>query len=219
MKFKQGDIIAIPLLHNLGYAYAKIILPHEFIKCDEQIMLKVFDYRSESIVKDIEVTTNQDFFINPLLLAGTPRLRGGNKCTIIGNTNLKEEDFVIPDFKEHPKIYEECRKFTNESEMSAMWFIAKNLQVIWNEKYDYNAVRHLEMWGNTGYDLQIVRITMEFLRKDGKIITDYFPELLLDSKNSSDYMFEEWKKYVYFLVKSSVPYPQIPKEIRGRAIE
>ncbi|WP_020533369.1 hypothetical protein [Flexithrix dorotheae] len=212
MNIKQGDILSIPLLHNLGYTYAKVILPHEFLKCEEQIMLKVFNYRTTEVKKDVNFK-EVELITNPLLLAGKPRLRGSSKSKVLNNVELLSDDYHIPDFKNNFKLLSNFDKVKDEKELQSSWTLVRNLYPNHQTEIDYEKIKHLEFWGNLGYDLFLIRITMEFLKLNGEKIGNYFPEI----KKQSNDMYDKWIKFMYFLVLNSVEYSKIPKDIRGVA--
>jgi hypothetical protein len=216
---QQGCLVEIPLLKDCGYAYAKIILPYQFnIEASRCLILKVFDYHRDTTIdiktiNFIEDFNSYDLLTNPLLLLGTPKLRGKDKCKILGYLPLRDEDFILPDFK---IPFGKGILISEYEDSIPEWFVVSNLDV--NKAYKrgvfpYEKVKHLEIWQHNSYYSLRMRITMEWLRKEGKKIEDYF-DLDLPPSGEGTLI-----KVIHNKVRNSIPYCEIPKEIRGKVIE
>jgi hypothetical protein len=100
VKLKSGQIFQIPLLENLGFGYAK------FINLDDIVdnpsyphMIKIFKYKTSDKSVKMETVMQQEYLLQPLVVAGIKPTLRNNEWSVIGSLPLLEEDYQIPDFK------------------------------------------------------------------------------------------------------------------------
>ena len=202
---KQGSIIEFPLEHNLGFGYGKLILfPDTTRGCD---VFRVYDFFSkEPFQEDIQMFSTIDYFVNPMIIFGSFRVRGQGKAKILGQLPLKPIEVNIPHFMQGLQI-----DFFKEQKLEELegWFVVKDFSVNAYIKTTYENVKHLGEWHHSKPAYIIPFVTMMYLKKQGLNILDYY--------DLNDINF--WIKEIYNRVQHTPFYADIPKEIRERAIE
>jgi len=205
---KQGSIIEFPLEHNLGFGYAKLILsPENIPEYAQTDVLRIYDFFSkEPFKEDIQIFSTIDYFVNPMIIFGSFRMRGQGKAKILGQLPLKPIEEKIPHFMQGLQI-----DFFKEQKLEELegWFVVKDFNVNAYIKATYQNVKHLGEWHHSQPAYIIPFVTMMYLKKQGLNILDYYD---LNDKNF-------WIKEIYNRVQHTPFYADIPKEIRERAIE
>ena len=163
----QGSVVQIPLLHGLGFAYAKYI---DLTKIDYQAsfpdLLKVFNFKSRKPINRIEELKEEGYLVSPLLVAGLrPTLKEG-QWQIVGKTNLKDQDKKLPDFKEGNSSDPDIKE--------GKWYLIKECKRINRVDVSSNEVQYLQPFLGEGTGNIEIRLTMYFLLKEGKKVEEVF---------------------------------------------
>lgn len=195
----HGTLWEIELNENLGFGYIQII--DTKIYNGWGFLVKIMNYRSEVRKKyiSIEEFNAWDMLTSPLMAAGTIPQKGNKIWKKIGTFPLNNTDTQIPVCKEGGWDYEEEKE---------VWFIIKNLTPQdWEGGYSYEQIKHLGYY-NPVFFLHSIhhRITMEWMKVLGMDFEAY-------TTSESD---EEHIKTMKRQVKYSVPYSEVPIEIRGK---
>ncbi|WP_165585907.1 Imm26 family immunity protein [Pedobacter nototheniae] len=196
-KFKNGDILQIPLPNGLGFAYAKGI---NLLELNNAIhyptMIRVYNFRTTSVDIPLTELLNKKLVLCPLLIAGILPTLSKGVWKIIGNTGYSEEEKEIPNYK-IPEPDEENLKD---------WYYVVNADISQKIKSTYDNVKHLETIGAKGAELVGTKIAMALIRDEGKNIEDYF---------KLEEYFE--KKYYQEVIEIPTYYKQ-SQSIKGKAI-
>ena len=191
----------IELNEKLGFGYVQII--------DRSIyglfgfLVKIMNYRSNQVRKKIiqEEFNNWDLLVNPLMAAGSIPKKGNCKWKKMGNYPLTEIDLQPPFFKTHNGENDDITKNT--------WFVYKSFgdDIDYNNGFNYEQVKHLT-YPNPLIFLHSIhhRITMEWMKILGMDFENYHT-------TESD---QEHIRTMKEQVKYSVPYSEVPIEIRGK---
>lgn len=175
-RLKQGSIVAIPLLHGLGFAYAKYI---NALKLDSDVsypdILKVYSTRFNNEV--IDLNNLSDYLISPILVAGLrPTLTKGY-WKIIGKKEFCDEDNLIPDFfKGHS---------TDSDVPEGTWFKFVGCNTSNKTRVAYQEVKYLQHYIGYGSGNIEILLTMYFMLKESIRIDDFFD--LTDFNNNRLY--------------------------------
>ncbi|NBG64765.1 Imm26 family immunity protein [Acidiluteibacter ferrifornacis] len=173
---KSGAVIAIPLLSNLGYAFAKYI---DVQKLDSKVsypdILKVYSIRSSSEVVDFDLLTS--LLISPILVAGLrPSLKQGF-WKIVGKKELNNEDSIIPNF---------FRGNSTDSDIpNGTWFKINSCKTNNREKVSYEEIKHLQHYTGHGTGNIEILLTMYFMLKESIRVEEFFD--LADFNNNRLY--------------------------------
>ncbi len=201
IKMESGSIFEIPLQFNYGFGYGKYInISHIIGRQFDANLFRVFDFVSQKPIGNIRDIIKYDLLLGPLILIGTPPVRGQHKWKFIGS-NLKESDLNIPDYKytlHFPYIVED------ESSIGP-WSYTRNITEV-SKPISYEKVKHLEQPTLHAPDQIASRIVMEMMRK-----SNIDPMIFFKDE-------EEYIKRVYLKMINVPIYSTIPKEIRGKAI-
>lgn len=162
-----GSIVCIPLLKNLGYAYAKYI---DMLKVKPNSsypdLLKVYAKRTQERVRDIALLNLDTYLISPILVAGLrPTLREG-LWEKIGKIPIGQEDNVIPDFKQGGS--------SDPDNEPGKWYLIRDGDIRTKVSRAYDKVKYLQPIGAAGTGNIEIRLTMYFLLKEGRRIEDHF---------------------------------------------
>lgn len=175
-RLKQGSIVAIPLLHGLGFAYAKYINAQ---KLDSDVsypdILKVYSTRFNTEV--IDVNNLSDYLISPILVAGLrPTLTKGY-WRIIGIKEFCVEDNLIPDFFEGHSTDSDLPKNT--------WYKYIGCDTNNRSKTTYEEIKYLQPYVGQGSGNIEIKLTMYFMLKESIRVEDFFD--LTDFNNNRLY--------------------------------
>jgi len=101
---KSGNVFAVPLLMDFGFAYVKLIQSEDCIPKPPHMVRLVKLYNRFD--NEVDLSVNLDYFetddilIAPIMLNGTPQLRGNDKWIHLGDCKLTEEDKTVPHIHE-----------------------------------------------------------------------------------------------------------------------
>jgi hypothetical protein len=164
-RIASGDVISIPLLKDLGYAFCKYI---DLTKLNSKILMpeviKVYDLRSndQSLNHSFQSTP---YLLNPISVAGLlPTIKAGF-WKVIGKVELTEDDHTIPDFKSGNSTWEESEK--------GEWFLHKHGQ-LQSIRASFEDVKYLQPFVNLSTSNIELRLTMYHLLNEKKSVKDYF---------------------------------------------
>ena len=166
MKLKSGSIVCIPLMHDMGYTFAKYIDLRE-LKKDVLFpdLLKFYDLRSlgQAIQSDLN---SVPYLLNPMACAGLrPTIRAGT-WTISGEVEVLPEDLKLPEFKSGNSSYEEVDK--------GEWFLHVNVEAARKTKCNYDQVRYLQPYAAVGTGTIEMRLTMYHILNERLTVDGYF---------------------------------------------
>lgn len=200
--FISSSIFEFRVPKNIGYAYCKI-LDFRYLRQMDGILANVYDLIVKESIKDITILGERDLLFGPRRLYDLPNSRGKGAWKFKG-VLLSKDDNKIPDFKYSP----ESSPLVEDESKIKKWFISKNIiEFSYNDVYAYEQVKHLE---DTVIDSTIsieIRAAMEYYRRNG-----------LDVKK--DFNLDNTANWNNYRRMNNVPiYNEIPKEIRGKAIE
>lgn len=197
--FISGTILEFKVPLNLGYAYCKILDFREIRKFDG-VLVKVFDHIVEKPINDIKILTLKDLLFGTRRMPYLPGTRGKGAWKIKG-VLISEDDNIIPDFKY-------CIKdaaFLEDESTVGPWDAVKNIRNYIPS--DYEKVKHLEDTIVSFRPVILIRTAMEYCRINNIDVRKKF-----DLKMTINDL-------VYKQMMNVPIYRDIPKEIRGRAIE
>ena len=164
----QGSVIRIPLLHDLGYAYAKYI---NLLKISNSVsfpeIIKVYDSLThDPITHALELNTKTSYLISPILIAGLRPTLKDEKWVNIGKVDLSEGDTIIPDFKDN---------FISDPDLSPSdVYLIKSCSLQNKTLSNQNDTRFLQHFLAEGTGNIEIKLTMYFLLKDGKNLAEFF---------------------------------------------
>lgn len=201
-KIETGDIIQIPLPKGLGYGYALYIdllkiLPDPTLPD----LIKVYNYKSVNEVQDLSTVTNNDFLLNPLLVAGLPPTLKKGIWKIVGNKEVFGKDLEIPHFKQFGPPW------VNEEKEAKEWYYIANADISKKIKVEHKNVKHLEPFRASGTGVIETKIAMAFLMQKNKKVEDYFE------------LKEYYEKATYEKLKNMPLYYELPDYMKGRVLE
>ncbi|WP_207420064.1 Imm26 family immunity protein [Desertivirga brevis] len=196
-RIKNGNIYAITLPGDLGFAYAKCIkLLEIYPDCSYPILIRVYNYRTPTLTTNLEKFIYKDLILCPLLIAGiSPAVREGS-WILVGHVPVTEEETIIP----HYKRGEPDDKPKN-------WYYVPEAAINKKVKTQFDAVKHLETLGAKGSELVGTKIAMALLQDEGKEITQFIP---LD---------EFYQRHYYEEVTSIPAFYKQPNFMKGKALE
>ncbi|MEJ8819926.1 Imm26 family immunity protein [Lacibacter sp. H407] len=176
-KLISGDIYEVPLLKSYGFCYVKLI-KYELIFNDVHIIkvlvnpLNRFDKTRLKNIKELEKISEYAF--SPILLLGSPKLRGENSWRFITNVALTNSELLIPDFK---ITYEINDLFNSTKSFSDLqWYKVAQLNASNSTKSKYNEVRELGFFSEMNCLLIIYKLTILWILQNGRNVEDYFSE-------------------------------------------
>ncbi|MGZ3754709.1 MAG: Imm26 family immunity protein [Mucilaginibacter sp.] len=195
-RFKSGDILQIPLPHNLGFAYAQgINMLKDDINARYPAIIRVYNYRSALQDAPLENFVKKELILSPLLIGGILPVLRKEVWKIIGHVPLQEKDRIIPHYKKGP------------GELNAtQWYYLIDADISKKVKSTFDNVKHLETIGATGSELVGTKIAMALLRDEGKRIEDYFE------------LNEYYEKHYYNEVMEIPAFYTQPEFMQGKAI-
>jgi hypothetical protein len=201
----HGMIWEVPITKDLGFAYVQTISMSSFSQLGT--LVKIINYRSNEPFKgkNTNFFKQFDFLTSPILGINPPPQRGDNKWKKIGYLPLLEEDLISPEFK--GGVNKTLKLSPNKIPWTVYYGIAGC--DYFEEKFDYEQVKHLTFLGFTNLRFMRHRITMEWMKYLDMDYDNY------ETENSPSYINIEDQKY---FVKCGVNYSEVNKSIRGRAI-
>jgi hypothetical protein len=198
--FITGSVFQFYVPEIKKYACCKIFDFTHLSKFHGQLV-QVYDYFSDNEIEEFEKLEECEWLFGHKSVHKWPNLRKDTNWKFLGSL-YKEEDNVIPDFKE-------VQAFTNISQSESAfgpWYPIHNL-ITRGNYCDYEKVHHLELINLTTLSLGITwRTGMEYCRINSLEIKDFY--------NLTD---ESIEKTYYQMINVPI-YKTIPKEIRGKAI-
>jgi hypothetical protein len=196
----HSSIFEFILPLKLGFGYCKI-LDFRSIREFDGLLVKVFDYIVEEPIKEVDILKEKDWLFGARRMAIPPNTKGKGAWKIKGTFNC-DEDIIIPEFKDSPKL----SPLVEDESVISEWHVIKNIREVDEKTYSYEQVKHLEnTFAGSQFGIEI-RTAMEFYRQKGVDVKKYFD---LDDMSN-------WNAY-RTMVNMPV-YSAIPKEIRGKAI-
>lgn len=200
----SGQIIGIPLNHNLGFIFAKIVNLMDFAELDLSKTFHFLIYPFNYIEKDLNLFSLSKFQNSEPLIGGVFVIDiipvvNKNKWKIVGQADLLDYEKRIPDFRGFNPVF---AKYENEA--TSWRYYEKGLATKWIQT-DYKAVEHLE--NNTAYSHDLIekRLSMEVLRKSNIEVEKF-------------YALKEWQDLaVYYNMLYTKEYRKIPNENKGKA--
>lgn len=204
----RGLIWEVPLGEELGYAYVR------FTDLDDHFgnFVRILNYRSVTKLKyfDAEKFSSYDELVAPFLALGRPVQRGEKRWRAVGYIPMRESDYHLPDFKgTHPWTFKPEKQ---------LWYIIRGVtpgDCLRDEsreliEFTYTQVKHLSIYdGHQNLRYSTCRIILEWMKVLNMDYMTYVdPDMPID--------FLERQKYCVLV---SMPYSEVPIEIRGRVIE
>jgi hypothetical protein len=184
-----------------GYGYCRLV---HFAGTDGDIYLvKVYDYEPHEKLtsEDLKLLTQQEYLLNPLLLNHLPLYNQKSASwTLLGNLPMPD-DHDVPDFK-----YTNHSIIQPENQITE-WYSKPHLGNKTSVALNYDHICHLEHFHFYSPEGIAVRVAMEILRRENKMIQTYF-----------DLRIEE-NLVNYYRTMNMLPYAKIPHDIRGKAIQ
>jgi hypothetical protein len=162
----DGCILEIPLCSGYGYAYAKYIDGTKHPELGRLVdLIKVFDYKSDKPLEDLEVLTLKTYLYDNLLVAGLPPTITQGYWKVVGKFPIEAKDLVAPHYKQYYKL-------------GNYWTVLIDGKK--EERRESEEIKHLEPYSGFGSGSIEVRLSMAFMKKNGDN-----PEELLDMKDES----------------------------------
>lgn len=204
----RGLVWEVPLGQELGYGYTR------FTDLDNHFgnFVRILNYRSTTKLKhfSVEDFSFYDELVAPFLALGSPLQRGEGRWRAVGYLPMREEDYQLQDFKgtypttftPEEQLWGICRGIT-----AGDWLRDKTGESI---KFTYNQVKHLGTFdGHQNLRYSTCRIVLEWMKVQGMDYMGYVdPSVPTDFLNRQKYC-----------VSVSMPYSEVPVEIRGKVIE
>jgi hypothetical protein len=175
-KIKQGAIIRIPLLNGYGFAYAKFL---DLAQLTDPTglgvgeIIKVYQYRTIESVSSVNITSQDKYLIAPIGVAGLRHALKLAAWQIVGEAQLDEQDYIIPDFKGGNETQEEIEK--------GEWFIYRQARTNTRKICSYSEVKYLQPFGAYSTHTIELLLTMYHIVHDGKRVEQFFD--LTDEEN------------------------------------
>jgi len=163
----SGDILQIPLLFNLGFAYAKYIDIHKIFKANYPSLIKVYEYWTPDKNFALNMIEQSSYLLDTILVAGILPTIKNNLWTNIGNLPINQNDLTIPKFKTHEPVW-------NTEENAKKWFIVEGFDISNKVEAAFEQVKHLDTIGAEGTGNIETIISMRILIKENIPIDKYF---------------------------------------------
>lgn len=177
-KLLNGSVLIIPLVNGMGFAYAKYLDLTRFKgRSIFPDAIKVFDYRTVAQTNDVERIARTRYLLEPIAVAGLrPTLREGF-WTVIGYSELREDERVIPDFKGGNSTLDEIKK--------GDWFLHKEATTSNPIRCRYEEVKYLQPFAAISSANIELLLTMYHIINEDLKIADFFD--LRDERNMWHY--------------------------------
>lgn len=159
-RLESGSVVSIPLIGNLGFAYAKYIdLLSMNTDSDFPDLIKVFNIRTIQEIINTDDLKNVDFLISPILPAGLrPTIKGGY-WKIVGSMLLNDDDRKLPEFR---------RRLDDSS-----FLLVSNCDLNQTSVTTYSDVKSLNDYAGFGTGNIEIILSLYFLIKEKMNITSY----------------------------------------------
>lgn len=204
----HGALFAIPLWHDLGYFYGKMLFCSSIDNTychPKEVFLKVYDHYTVNCVNDFDqhFFKYKELFVDIFILSGFPKLKGVNSWKFLRHDPIYEGDSFIPHYWEPGMLGE-----LNIPEEKIFRVVKYgNLKNIDDCYFPYYRIKHLPIYRLKSYDAISLYLTFDWLKRNGKDVDEPFAY-----KDGIDL-----KKSIRFEVTHyATDYRTIPKEIRGR---
>lgn len=195
--FFTGSVFQFYVPEIKKYAFCKFF---DFRHLSEfhGLLAQVFDHFSDSEENSIEHLKSSDWLFGPRSMHKWPNLRKDTGWKSLGILSAPDDE-IVPDFKGTlSRIVEDEFKIDR-------WYAIHNLTG--GEDCEYRQVQHLERIILTTSSLGLVwRTGMEYCRLNGLHVKDYYDLNELGIRN------------MYYQMINVPLYKEIPKEIRGKAL-
>lgn len=184
----HGNVFEIPLMKNMGYAYVRIVDPDELFQSSTiAVLVEIYKHkRLTPLEKDYDIRNlpKIGFLISPLIMISDITLLKKYSWRLVGNIPVSE-NYIIPDFVWcSNKTLGKPERFTWYS-----WNLIKDLGLKGpHAKVSYNECKDLEIYQHISVDLIVMRLTMEWIKAEGKEMKDFF--------GKEDFA-EPWTKVIY----------------------
>ncbi len=162
------SVLQFRLDFDMGYGYCKFL---DFRSIDPWygLIVKIYDFRSNTPIEDVEILKHRDYILNPLSVGWLPNVKEDEHWKIVGQL-IQSDDSICPTFKieSKPKIGTDTPRFETK-----LWCPVYNF----SERgpcCEYNQVAHLESLYLANSQNIINRATMQFLRSSGQQIEDFY---------------------------------------------
>ncbi len=196
--FISGTILEFKVPLDIGYAYCKI-LDFRYIRKFDGVLIKVFDYIVKTPLDDITELASKELLFGARRMPDLPGTRGKGAWKNKG-VLISDDDNLIPDFKY-------CIKgaaFLEDESKVGPWDAVKNINNHLTSSYE--KIRHLEDTIVSPRLAIEIRTGMEYYRINNIRIDKKFDM----TRTINDLVYKQM---------INVPiYRDIPKEIRGRAL-
>lgn len=196
----HGNIYEIELDKDYGYGYVQVVMTTE-LGLDNQLLLRILDYYSKTSYEgEVVLLEGIDELVSPSIMMVYPRTTGKNKWRLIGKGNIPT-NYNVPKFKSDSTT----KSWENRNWNDVSWYIISDLIANGlNGGYTYTQVKHLPFWRHCSSSVFKIKLTMYWLKKHCKKITDYI-NIEEDYNNG----------VIYNEVINSVFYSEIKKGIRN----
>jgi hypothetical protein len=219
----HGTLVEIPLLYGWGYGYAKVLHTLEISeKTFGSWLVKIYALRAEQPAEDIEALlarlASTDWLCSPFL-AMHLYVRGAGATRPLARVPVLPEDHELPDYFDAPQVFfrikdVEDQKVIGNIFSQGSYYIIRSLIAGYYPPLPYcgyEQVKHLGQWQHVNHRAFVESVTMEWIRREGKAVGDYFD--LSPTAPKSRYYREYYK-----VMANTTPYHLVPPEIRGRAL-
>ena len=181
---KSGNVFAVPLLQDFGYAYVKLIQAEDCVPRPTHYkrLLKMYNRFEKQLNLNIDLKyfETDDILLAPIILSGTPPLRGKDKWIHLGDSKLTEEDRSVPHFHEAYQggVYQKAYTDLLESKGSITYFTEEGVR---RPVKHFSQVQHLRSYIHSsalGVQCQLSvfwmdRLGYAFEPKEEKGLKDY----------------------------------------------
>ncbi|MDZ7896533.1 MAG: hypothetical protein U5N85_00680 [Arcicella sp.] len=207
MKLKNGSIFIIPLMYDLGWAFAKyldadIMFPREDGRRNHtEAILRIHNCILKEKPKVIPDFSEIDLLLNPLAVTGiNNRNYKQLNWEMLGYTPVIEEDYILPNVKSFwPPIENSEEYVVYENILNS--FVGNGYKYLMTDK---EKTLHLEFNDHIGMGIVMFRITMEFLKIQGKDIKEQYG------------LEKPIHEIMYNRYCDSPIFSQLPSEIKGK---
>jgi hypothetical protein len=202
----QGLIWEVPMGPELGFAYVRTTI----IKEQVAIYTSILAYRSHRRLASFnEVNFDEiDDLVAPFMGLGAPTQKGENRWKALGYVSVNLNSLLVPDLKaSHP--------LTIPPEKNS-WGVFRGCatsDVLRDDRgeaifFSYEKIKHLGYYGHTFLKFATPKIILEWMKILGLDYLNYETDVVYSST------LWEYK----YAVLTSVPYSEVPPEIRGKAL-
>lgn len=165
-KIKSGDIVSIPLVKDLGFAFAHYFDVNKMGNGSYPDLIRIFNFHTSNINFDVDILVDLDLLMPPIFVAGINVAIRKNNWTIVGNCENKLDIKSL-----YFKSYEPLWLRQNEAKR---WYKINGISSENKQEYPYEKIKHLEDFAAIGTGTIEYRVAMRFIISEGKNINDYF---------------------------------------------